>query len=125
MKQYGSEFCFLYTFKCNFPLIESDFTNLELKFKVLSTDKINFNFGMRMIAKDVCITRPISSNGIYKMLNHTKSERNPLRESLLFTSVINEREYSLYTHLLIDVGERDPNYFEQQNSNSYASEIQN
>lgn len=89
---------------------------------------------MRMISKDVCITRPSPSNGLYKMSNHSKSERNPLRESLLFSSVkrmyqdglsnldmlktkvVNVREYSLFTHFLIEVGERDPNYFERFHS---------
>lgn len=82
-----------------------------------------------MIAKNVCITRPNPLKGLYKMLNHTKSEQNPLRESLLFSSikrmhhdglsnlknlktkVVSVIKYSLYTHFLIDVGRRDENYF--------------
>lgn len=82
-----------------------------------------------MIAKNVCITRPSPLNGLYRMLSHPKSERNPFRESLLFSSikrmhhdgllnlkslstkVVSVIEYSLYTHFLIDVGGRNDNNF--------------
>ncbi|CAF0729395.1 unnamed protein product [Brachionus calyciflorus] len=95
------------------------------------------DFAMRMIAKDVCVKRPDPSNALYKMSNHTASTRNPVRESLLFTSVkrmnndglsnlkqlnatvIKQTEYALYTHLAINVGKRDADYFNRFNlSNS-------
>lgn len=88
---------------------------------------------MRMIAKDVCIERPDRKNALYKMSNHSESEKNPIRETLLFSSIkrmkqdglnnldrlnislVSANSYALYTHLKIDVGDRMSNYFQKYN----------
>ncbi len=88
---------------------------------------------MRMIAKNVCIKRPDKLDALYKMSNHTESERNPVRENLLFSSVkrmssdglndldssnvtvVDVKKLALYTHLKIYVGKRSSNYFIKYN----------
>jgi hypothetical protein len=87
-----------------------------------------------MIAKNVCIKRPAHENALFRMLKHTKSEKNPVRENLLFTSVlrmnsdglsnvksinvsiVTSKQYSVFTHLRIDTGRRNSNYFEKYNN---------
>ena len=84
-----------------------------------------------MIFKDICVTRPYIKHGIYKMADHVSSARNPIRVNLLYTAVermkydglsnleklnvkiIDVRNYSLYTHLKINVDKRDPEYFKK------------
>lgn len=98
---------------------------------VLYSDFIVEDIGMRMIAKNVCINRPRHENALFRMLNHTKSEKNPVRENLLFSSVvrmnsdglsnINQvnvsvvevRQYDILTHLRIFTGQPSSNYFEK------------
>jgi hypothetical protein len=88
---------------------------------------------MRMIAEDVCVKRPGSFYSIYKMSSHIPSKRNPIRNSLLFSSVsrmyndgltniyklnvsvVTINDYSFFTHLKIHVGKRNKNYFELYN----------
>ena len=93
------------------------------------------DLAMRMIAKDVCIKRPDKLDALYKMSNHTESERNPIRENLLFssvkrmsydglnnldssnvTSIVSVRKLALYTHLKINVGKRSSDYFIKYNT---------
>lgn len=76
---------------------------------------------MRMRAANVCIRRPPSDFSSYKMSPHKKSEENPIRENLLFSSVgrmkrdglsnikeisnvVEFKLYALYTKILINVG---------------------
>lgn len=98
---------------------------------------------MRMIAKDVCITRPEASKALYKMSNHSESLKNPVRETLLFSSIkrmnedglsnlnklnlsiVDAKSYALYTHLRIDVGKRMPDYYQKYNkSRAYFDALQ-
>lgn len=77
---------------------------------------------IRMIAKDMCVTRPSSEHALYKMSKHIKSEKNPYRKNLLFSSVrrmnfdglnnlkyldarvVEEIEFDYYVKLKINVG---------------------
>lgn len=77
---------------------------------------------IRMIAKDMCVTRPNSEHALYKMSKHKKSEKNPNRENLLFSSVsrmnvdglnnlkyldaevVEQVEFDYYIKLRINVG---------------------
>lgn len=77
---------------------------------------------MRMLAKNVCVRRPLFSFGTYAMVKHKPSVVNPNREVLLFSSVkrmsndglsnlksleikiVDVEYYALYTHLSIHVG---------------------
>ena len=86
---------------------------------------------MRMIAKDICVKRPDQSFSIYKMSNHKASEKNPVREKMLFTSVIrmnkdglnnlnkqnisvvSVKKKALYTLLTINVGRRSEDFFDK------------
>ena len=78
---------------------------------------------MRMIAKDMCVKRPLKEHALYKMSTHKSSTRNPNREKLLFTSIVRMNSEGLnnlanlnvkivdvklrklFTHLKIHVGE--------------------
>ena len=79
---------------------------------------------MRMLAKNVCVRRPLSTFGTYAMVSHKPSIVNPNRESLLFSSVkrmskdglynlkslgvkiVDIEYYALFTHLSIHVGQQ-------------------
>lgn len=94
---------------------------------------------MRMIAKDVCINRPNQEFAVYKMSNHTESERNPVRENLLFSSVVRMKEEglsnlyrlnvsivnvqrkALFTHLKVYIGQRSSSYFKKYNFTTTTS----
>lgn len=84
---------------------------------------------MRMIAKNVCIRRPTHENALFRMLNHTESVKNPVRENLLFSSVVrmdtdglvninqidvavhDASRHSILTHLEIFTNQPSSNYF--------------
>ena len=78
---------------------------------------------MRMIAKDICVKRPLKEHALYKMSSHKSSKRNPNRRKLLFSSIermnadglsnlaaldvriVDVKLYNLFTHLKVHVGE--------------------
>lgn len=80
------------------------------------------DLAMRMLAKNVCVRRPLFTFGTYAMANHKPSVANPNREALLFSSVkrmsndgltnlknlgvriVDVEYYALFTHLSIHVG---------------------
>lgn len=84
---------------------------------------------MRLIGKDLCITRPNETFALYKMSNHEPSARNLIRNNLLFTSIIRMnsdgisnledlkisvvslKSYALFVHLKIDLKSRSFEYF--------------
>ena len=86
-----------------------------------------------MISKDICINRPKNNYSLYKMLSHKLSERNPVRKSLLFSTIkrmkkdgINNldslnvsiteiNKFPLYTQLKINVGKPSKNYWKKYN----------
>jgi len=87
------------------------------------------DFGMRMIAKSICIRRPLDENALYRMFYHMKSEKNQVRTNLLFTSVIRMNsdglsninqinvtvleayKYRMLIHLKIYTGQPSSEYF--------------
>lgn len=87
-----------------------------------------------MLVKDVCVKRPISNFALYKMSSHSKSEKNPVRERLLFSSLSRmkkdglsnfyrlnleikmEKKFSIFTLIKINVGSQPPNYIQKFNS---------
>ena len=90
---------------------------------------------MRMISKNVCVKRPNLLYSIYKMANHCVSEKNPIREKLLFSSIkrmsfdglaqidtvnvsiVSLDTFFLFTLLKIDVGTRSHDYFSKYGRN--------
>lgn len=81
------------------------------------------DMGMRMRARNVCVRRPPAEFSSYKMSPHKKSEENPIRDNLLFgsvkrmyrdglvnirelSSVVDFKQYALYTKILINVGSK-------------------
>ena len=82
-----------------------------------------------MIAEDVCVKRPNQKYSIYKMVSHYPSIKNPIRNNLLFSSVMRMnsdglknlntlnisivffKNLSLFSLLKINVGEITKNYF--------------
>lgn len=91
---------------------------------------------MRLVGKNLCVTRPNETYALYKMSQHLPSKRNWIslnlmhssNDNLLFTSIIrmnsdglanlenlsvkvvDVKSYALFTHLLIDVKSRS--YFQ-------------
>jgi hypothetical protein len=77
-----------------------------------------------MLAKNVCVRRPLFSFGTYAMASHKPSTINPDRNTLLFSSVkrmsndglnnlkslgvriVDVEYYALFTHLSIHVGKQ-------------------
>ncbi len=93
------------------------------------------DLSIRLIKNDVCVTRPDPTFAIYKMSNHTRSIRNPVRENLLFGSAkrmkydglsniekinvtfIEIKNYPLFTHLKINVGKQELDYLKKNGYN--------
>lgn len=87
------------------------------------------DLAMRLIGKDLCITRPNETFALYKMSNHEPSARNLIRNNLLFTSIIRMnsdgisnledlkisvvsfKSYALFVLLKIDLKSRSFEYF--------------
>ena len=101
-------------------------------FKALNHLNVSFiwiDLAMRMIAENVCVKRPNPLYSIYKMAKHVASEKNPIREKLLFSSIkrmsfdglaqidtanvsiVSVDTFFLFTLLKIDVGTRSSDYF--------------
>ena len=116
---------------------DGKFLYKKIPFKT-QTIKIYYKFedlAIRLIKKDICVTRPKSNHAMYKMSYHSSSKRNPVRENLLFNSahrqtydglssllylnvsIVNVQNFPLYTNIKINVGTRDPNYL---NKNGYS-----
>ena len=86
---------------------------------------------MRMIAQGICVKRPSQHNALYKMSRHDESKRNPVRESLLFSStlrmktdglsnlrdlhvrIIDVAYHNLFTHLKVNVGKLNSDYYQK------------
>lgn len=86
---------------------------------------------MRMIAHGICVKRPSRLTALYKMSEHDESKRNPVRESLLFSSIVRMRSdglrnlhnlnvqivdvayYNLFTLLKVNVGKQTPDYYQK------------
>jgi hypothetical protein len=84
---------------------------------------------MRMVARDICVNRPLAIFGLYKMSSHVKSKENPIRSGLLLSSikrmnrdglstlresnvqVVDAKLYPLFTSLFIDVGRMPSDYY--------------
>ena len=81
-----------------------------------------------MFAKGICIKRPPEAVSLYKMSSHKPSQKNPVRASLLFSTVkrmdfeglnnlnrlgveiVDVKLYNLFTHIKVDVRDPDNNY---------------
>ncbi|CAF0977663.1 unnamed protein product [Brachionus calyciflorus] len=92
------------------------------------------DLGIRMLIKNICVTRPDSIYALYKMSYHKKSEANPIRENLLFSTFNRmkkdglsnfyrldvesdqKKPSTLFTHLKVFVGTQPPNYYKKFNS---------
>ena len=74
-----------------------------------------------MLAKNMCIQRPAERVSLYKMSSHKPSQKNPVRASLLFSTVkrmdfeglnnlnnlgveiVDIKLFNLFIHLKVDV----------------------
>lgn len=86
-----------------------------------------------MLAKDVCVRRPMPNYALYKMSFHNKSKKNPVRESILFSTLarmkkdglsnfyrlnletLNEKKFSIFSNIKINVGSQPQNYIQKFN----------
>ena len=84
-----------------------------------------------MLANDMCIQRPDETVSLYKMSSHKPSQKNPVRASLLFSSVkrmnfeglnnlnnlgveiFDIKLYNFFIHLKVDVKEPNIDYIKK------------